>query len=1265
MLEITAADISSLNDIDLRTLVARLCEAELRGANLPVAAVMAGGHQNAADGGLDVRVQLASGAASGGFVPRANVGFQVKVPDMPPSAIKDEMMPGGTLRPVIAELAAADGAYIIVSSGVTASDSMLGARRAAMANAVVGLPSASRLHLDFYDRDRIARWVGSYPGITAWVRERIGKPIQGWQAFGNWSSPGSPADSEYLCDDQARIRDGRNPSDGDLPANEGVRRIREVLASHKGVVRLIGLSGLGKTRLVQALFDERIGVDALAPSLVVYTDMAHEPSPSPRDFLQSFISSRQRVILVVDNCKPTTHKVLASVCAEPDSQASIITVEYDVGEDEPEDTHVFRLEPASDEIIEKLISIRSPDISQVDRRRLADFSGGNARIALALARTIKRGDSVSILTDRELFSRLFNQGRDEDQLLLRAAEACALVYSFDGETSSGDSAELPAIASLAGQSSDDLYRHIAELRRRDLVQQRSKWRAVLPHALANKLARQALEQLVPERVEATLVIPGRERLAKSFSRRLGYLHDCEAARRLVEKWLGDGGHLSKPHELSVLGWEMFDNVAPVLPEATLDVLERSLQEDGRVAITDLKHPSRHKYTRLLRALAFDAKLFDRSARLLLKFVVAEPFGYNQDSAQDTFKELFRIFLSGTHATFEQRERIVSELLCADDKRTVESGLMALDEMLEARHFSSFHRFHFGARSRDYGWAPRTAADISDWYRQVINLMIAHWQKNKPLRDHLRAVFAKNFRTLWARAQVYGELNAAIENFSSDDCWIDGWLSVKETLRFDRQRMSDAVLRQLQEIEERLKPKDLLNRARAYVLSDAWRATDLTDELVGNEDPASAYNAAEKHASDLGRAIVQDREALTAILQESLSGNTSGRRHSFGMGLAEGAGDLDEIWALLIDHLRAVPQEQKNLGVLTGYLAKAASMSADFVERVLDSALCDPLLGFWFPVLQRPVPLDDKGGDRLIKSIRLGVAPIHFYHYLNVWGAAPISPSKIKDLLLALSEIEGGPDVSLEILHLCFLEEKKEPSSAMTELIACGRRLLEKYDFVSQDANSDYRLKEVAERCLVGADAADLATSICSNILTTALKGSGTIYAYKYLLHAMFKLQPVSALNAFLSDDELEYVRWILADFSWGKGSSIDEVPADIMIAWAQLNIERRFGLLAEVIPLFRHEDGEGNQELSPASLALLDACPNTSLVLSKFDRRLRPSSWMGPLAPILDRRRAALRILKDHPNSEIAQWASRADLALHDWANKERASTRRDDQSFE
>lgn len=79
------------------------------------------------------------------------------------------------------------------------------------------------------------------------------------------------------------------------------------------VVRLVELSGVGKTRLAQALFDARTGARPLPPSLAIYTNLSDDPDPQPTGLASDLIANRTRVILIVDNCPPDLHRRLAEI----------------------------------------------------------------------------------------------------------------------------------------------------------------------------------------------------------------------------------------------------------------------------------------------------------------------------------------------------------------------------------------------------------------------------------------------------------------------------------------------------------------------------------------------------------------------------------------------------------------------------------------------------------------------------------------------------------------------------------------------------------------------------------------------------------------------------------------------------------------------------------------------------------------------------------------------------------------------------------------
>lgn len=196
-----------------------------------------------------------------------------------------------------------------------------------MRDAVAGLEDSEALYLDFYDRTRMATWVTEHPGVVLWVRNRTGHPLSGWKPYGNWSNAPEGGRGEYLSDDTCRLRDLRRPEEGTLTIAAGIARLRSLLSAPGGLVRLTGLSGTGKTRLLEALFDGRIGEHPLDPAHAVYVDIGREPPvPSAGQLASRLVAEGKRTILVIDNCPRDTHDALAPICAAPDSTLSLISV---------------------------------------------------------------------------------------------------------------------------------------------------------------------------------------------------------------------------------------------------------------------------------------------------------------------------------------------------------------------------------------------------------------------------------------------------------------------------------------------------------------------------------------------------------------------------------------------------------------------------------------------------------------------------------------------------------------------------------------------------------------------------------------------------------------------------------------------------------------------------------------------------------------------------------------------------------------------------
>jgi hypothetical protein len=1242
MLEIIGNHIALLSDEDLRSLIGLLCEADLRKRGLPASAVTWGGNQTAKDGGLDVRVALRAGTAIEGFIPRAATGFQVKKSDMPPSAIGPEMKPKGMIRPVISALAQDSGAYIIVSANGSTADSALSDRRAAMAGAVTGMPEATKLELDFYDRNRIATWVREHAGMMLWVRTKIGKAIPGWRSHGAWSHrPASGGD--YLLDETVRIRSATANEGEGLSTLAGIHKLRDALREPGKVVRLVGLSGIGKTRLVEALFDVKIGERALDSALAVYTNVAEGPTPQPSGMASDLVAAGTRAVLVIDNCPPEVHRHLSEIARAPTSTISVITVEYDIREDQPEGTDVFELEPSSPALVEKLLAARFPKLSQVDRQTIADaeFSGGNARIAIALAETVRPGESIKGLGDAELFKRLFEQRHGSNEPLDIIAQALSLVYSFDGENTKADG-ELAALGRLVGKSPSEMYRGAQELYRRDLAQARSVWRAVLPHAVANRLAAAALENIPLATIQTELIEGDSERLLKSFSRRLGYLDGSKQARSIVASWLKRGGLLADLAKMTGEQQAMFTNVAPAAPEAVLGALEAALATDNAETLEACR-----THVRLLRSLAYEAALFDRVVALLVKLATADKPALQETDPERALVTLFYVILSGTHAPVEQRLRWVESWLRSDDKRLRELGAQALGALMQTESFSPSHSFDFGAHSRDYGLWPRGPAALGHWFGLVLGVAEAFSLSNDPVAARVRKAIAAEFRGLWTNANCFDELERIAKAIAGDGFWRDGWIAARQTLRYDGKRLSPEIRERLAALEAHLRPKNLVHQVRGVVLDAKGSAVDL-DDLEDGDDYQTVRARLEAAVTRLGTDVAHDPAAFAKLLPELVE--NSGKLRAFGHALALAADVPQALWAPLVRAFAV--STKKNTQVLNGFLTGIQQRDDALADAMLDEAVTHPALAADFPVLQGSVTIDERGVARLRRALAHGTAPIGAYNNLAYGRSCdPIPGPTFRDLVLAIGERPGGEVVALDILAMRIFTDRSDKRLTVPETMEAGRKLLQAFELPNErtrDERIDHDLALVVSGCLEGSEGRQAAVKLCGRLIEGFDKRHLSPSDYADTMTALFKLHPSEMLDAFFAQGEKRRRRAVqtFALFMRHRANPLSAVPDELILAWSDKDPVTRYPLVAATATLFKRPNHQLPEAWTPLTTKLFAKAPDAKEVLAEIVHRLRPMSWSGSRATKMESRLRLLEQLDTGSKTQLIQAVSDAAASL-------------------
>ncbi|MDV7512548.1 hypothetical protein R4534_03195 [Acinetobacter baumannii] len=655
--------------------------------------------------------------------------------------------------------------------------------------------------------------------------------IKGWQRFSDWSNKKAEIEAEYFIDDNVKVISPNHQQNNELSVVDGINEIRKKLSSSNSSVRLVGLSGVGKTRFAQALFDERIGENSLDHRNVWYCDLGDSPNPMPEHFIEELIQKNKPYILIVDNCGQDTHANLTRKVQN--SQIALMTIEYDVKDDLPERTDVYKLKPISVEIVQKVIERHYPHINNLNSRKIADFAGGNYRLALAIASNIERTDNLALLTDKELFERLFWQQGHVNTELLKVAENFALVYSFNIEDSEEENSELDFLAGLARVNAEFAIEAIETLKKKDIVQQRGKWRAILPHALANHLAKELIStKLVRQIDQFAKKMPAR--LQTSFIKRLSYLHDVPKVKELANLWLSNDGWLGE----KILNgtYDSHDLVKVRLLSL--------ISEDQLLALIEQKHaldkefltrenPHFVELSRLIRSLAYQKNNFETAFKLLIYFAKDEKENEKNNSIRDLVTSLFRLYTSETLADLEQKKEILNELKSQEEYQSI-----LLDCISTALNFHEYGYFiresNESGKSSDYGYHPKNSEEILSWVDFLLELL-----NELDIRGiaKVRTIFANHLKEIIWTCRETGIVKKHLEIFNKRSFFVEAHNNILNIIKWNSEELKSKapkILEELGEIEFNLRPNksNISELIKSYILVsdyDLYRMTKNSDE----------------------------------------------------------------------------------------------------------------------------------------------------------------------------------------------------------------------------------------------------------------------------------------------------------------------------------------------------------------------------------------------------------------------------------------------------
>ena len=145
--------------------------------------------------------------------------------------------------------------------------------------------------------------------------------------------------------------------------------------------------------------------------------------------------------------------------------------------------------------------------------------------------------------------------------------------------------------------------------------------------------------------------------------------------------------------------------------------------------------------------------------------------------------------------------------------------------------------------------------------------------NSPHTSDIKLLLARHFRGLWLYAGICTELEEIARDFAAQDGWPDGWLAIRDTIHFNLKDMPPQFAKRTRALEIMLRPVDLKQKIRAYVLSNKQGYFDITDiELDDDSDTAyaQAWDRVNKIVEDLGEEVEGGGGSSEAVESEDQS-----------------------------------------------------------------------------------------------------------------------------------------------------------------------------------------------------------------------------------------------------------------------------------------------------------------------------------------------------------------------------------------------------------
>ena len=1232
--EVSADDVRLLSNEQFADLLRRLLQAEALSNGISLDGVHVASNMTAPDGGEDARIFWDGGVERTVFLPSRTCRFQMKTGRVTPAIAGQEMTTRGEIKAMVRGVIEAGGNYVMLSTQPVTGQG-IEARERKMREAIrdAGI-AVNDDQVAFKDGSQIATWVNWHPSIATWLSERVRPGSVGpFATYEGWSRRREHHAASFA--DDSRLPELRE-------------RIRSCAAEPGSALRVVGLSGVGKSRLVH----EVLGNEA-EEALVMYAVDSENPAGAVQSTVNQLSDSQRRAVVVVDECDIKTHRQLVGMVSRAGSRISLVTIDDELPRN-VSDNATFVVADSPVEVVESIIDELLPGSPNEDKRRLSRFANGFPAVAVRMARVWEVGVPIAHSTDDDLVDR-FVSGRSplDRELLLKSAQLVSVFGLVGWEHPIAN--QTAEVAHFDGFLTDPQFRQgISDLLNRGIIRQRGRCVSLQPKPIAMNLAERQWQQWYGDKWDEVLTGSTNSELKVFAARQLALINPTGIAKQVAGHVCRLDGPLSTIESLTVAGHpEVICSLAEVDRDAVARLIAKITNDVGDPELVIGR--VRRNFVDAAAKIVFHPDSFESGADLLLELAASENERWG-NNASGIFEGLFQLYLGGTAADGDARIIYLERALVdAEPKHRV-----ALAKALSAAAcLGPFDRM-MGAESHGSlealkSWQPETNGEIVDYISGSVKSLTeiaierdgAALIARKELGSHFRSLVRGGFIDLVAQAA--GQVQVATGD------WPDGLRNLTSILAFDDDLPGD-VIERVRNLVEDLQPTDLVSQVEFLVTDGISLGSDVL--------PAAEFNRKYEQDVRSARQLAEELSTRPEIAKSCFPSLVRGQQHmayEFGKSLGELSDDpLDWLKSIIETMMETDPREANHdllVGYLKGMQLEHSSEVAKMKQILAGSEFFAPAFATLCSRLGEISHLDVNIALNALDDGHLRP------HHLRSWAFGGIlAETPVADVVpLFDALIDHSPQGMAECADLMGMYVWGAPEK-LGDLSSQVIKLAEKSDDWGTDRGrrtDDYRFQELMKSALNRGRNDGLGRSIALGLSKSFVKIDG------YRSHRLFEPILPLLLSGFPEIAWPIIGQAIVADertaallmFELGGGMSFSDepdsailnLPEDVLFAWCYANPEGAPAFAARNLPFLTTLDRNATErEIHPRMLRLIDEFGHREDVREEIAANTHTFGWSGSTTEYYEMFYEPLAGLADHQNRDVRRWATQVRNELKD-----------------